>query len=185
MKYFLDFDRTIFDTDRFNTEVLLTHPLFEEKREEIQKVIQEDQLKSIRWRFLHDFVKERGITFKEREVEPYLFPDVLPFLSNHRADVTLVTYGNPAFQAIKVFGAGVKEKFADVYYTDTTAKGEYLQTKIPADHEFVFVDDTAEHLTNVAQLFHRTSVFEIRRDGGAGSGLFPVITSLTELETVQ
>jgi hypothetical protein len=45
----------------------------------------------------------------------------------------------------------------------------------------VFVDDSPDQLEGMAEKFPHAKLFEIRRDGGAGDGRFPVVRSLSEL----
>jgi hypothetical protein len=45
----------------------------------------------------------------------------------------------------------------------------------------IFVDDTPDQLAGMAKEFPQVRLFEIRRDGREGAGLYPVIRSLSEL----
>jgi hypothetical protein len=45
----------------------------------------------------------------------------------------------------------------------------------------LFVDDSPDQLEGMGKAFPHVALYEMRRDGGAGDGRFPVVRSLSEL----
>ncbi len=181
MKYYLDFDRTLFRTDDFY-HVQKTHPLFADYAEAIQGLIDGTADRRAVGDLLDQSVREKGIAFTPGELATFVYPDVQPFLEAFGKDTSLITFGNPHYQYIKIEGAGILPLVSELMLTNDQLKGEYLSSRLTADSDFVFVDDSVEQLGDVARFFPHARVVEIRRDGKPGEGAYPVIRSLAELQ---
>jgi hypothetical protein len=169
MTYFLDFDRTLFDTERMIPYLFakpacayLQGPLVREHSTELDMLVQKGAL-----------VLTKG------ELASYLFDDTKDFLRTHQC--VIVTAGPLGWQKAKVESA-LPDFNLPVLYTGDIAKGiamqDYLRDATPP---FVFADDSLQQLDSVAQHEPGVQVFEMRRDGGLGSGKYPVARSLAEL----
>lgn len=152
MKYFLDFDRTIFNTPAFK--------------------------KSLARR--QAFLLRLGLLrVTQEEMRSFLYPDVPGFLETH--DCTIVTYGVRAFITAKVTSAVGNLPVRDIVYT-SRKKGRTIRRLAAAmEGPFTFVDDAHFQCASVQAKCADVDVFEIRRDDRAGDGRWPVIRSLDEL----
>ncbi len=163
MTYFLDFDRTVFDTDPFK-EYLRARPGLDLGRS------------------LNDQVQDGSLAFAHGELARFVYPDAAEFLRAHGSDVVIVTFGNAILQQAKVENALAGMMPKDVRYTGDIRKGEYMKERIVAyEGPFAFADDTPHELAGMQAQFPEFSCYEMRRDGGAGDGRWPVIRSLAEL----
>lgn len=189
MTYFLDFDRTLFDTDAYN-QFLLSHPGCASFRDELATVLaqgrDETKLPSMErtavWDKLSDAFSSGAITFAPGELSPFVYHDVAEFLRHMGNEAIIITYGERTRQKAKLESALAGTVRLTVLYTEDSLKAEYLQKYphlVPANA--IFVDDVVEHLEGIATAFPHVALFEMRRDGGAGSGRWKTIHSLTEL----
>lgn len=186
MKYFLDFDRTIFDTPAFKKNVA-RRPTLEELARQLKEVAKEffgPTKETSRWRAfrrtLGTFLSHGRLMFLPEELKQFLYPDVPGFLATH--DCAIVTYGVEAFIRAKVASALTDLPVSEVIYT-SRKKGRTIRklTEDKTKGPYVFVDDAHFQLESVALWCPDVKVIEIRRDGQAGDGRWPVIGSLTEL----
>lgn len=172
MMYFLDFDRTCFDTDAFIT-YLKAHPV----ARSLQGGTEQEYARK-----LNTAVLEGTLTFSPGELSQFLFEDAAGFLRDKENGVILITYGNAAFQKEKVESALYGIPRISTIYTNLVRKGEYLAPHIGMYGQSpVFVDDSLEELEIFSTKCPNAQVFEMRRDGGVGDGRWPVVTSLTQL----
>lgn len=172
MTYFLDFDRTVFATDPFKEYLYARPELAEHSR------AQEADFA----RALNEKVRAGDLAFAEGELARFVYPDAAEFLRAHGDDAVIVTFGNAALQQAKVENALRGLPLRGVHYTGDTRKGDYMRERIGAyDAPFAFADDTPHELEGMRAALPEVALFEIRRDGGAGDGRFPVIRSLAEL----
>lgn len=189
MKYFLDFDRTIFDTPSFKKSVA-RRPTPLQLIGKIPEVVKElfnpegsgQRFRTFR-RMLGTFASHGRFNFSPEELRGFLYPDVESFFARH--DCTIVTYGVEAFIRAKVAGALTDLKVTDVIYTPRK-KGKTIR-KLTEGKEgpFVFVDDAHFQLESVAFWCPDIRVIEIRRDGQEGDGRWPVVTTLDELPAIS
>lgn len=171
MTYFLDFDRTIFDTDAFIAH-LLAKPDIERLRHESEEEL---------GRILDDLVKAGAVSFAPGELTPFVYPDVPEFLRMAGNSAVILTYGNPALQKLKVENALAGIPRVSALYTQVR-KGEFMRDRIAAyGSETIAVDDRDFELESLAAECPKTRLYEMRRDSAAGDGRWPVIHSLTEL----
>jgi hypothetical protein len=112
MKYFLDFDRTIFDTPSFKKAIAKRPTVLELLRQtkEVAKEIlspgEDMTRRRTLFRTFGTFMSHGRFTISPEEVGMYLYPDVPDFLRAH--ECTIVTYGVRAFITAKV-SATLKE----------------------------------------------------------------------------
>jgi hypothetical protein len=172
MMYFLDFDRTTFDTDKFG-EYLRNRFLGTDIAE----------LRGTEFSARMDMlVSEGALTFAPGELAPFLYEDAGRFLRDKENGVMLLTFGNPAFQKAKIESALYGIPRISTIYTGEKRKGEFLAPHMSmyGAHP-VFVDDTPLELEMLETYAPTATLYEMRRNGGTGDGRWAVITSLSAL----
>lgn len=186
MKYFLDFDRTVFDTDAFKKSLAKRPTLLElvgQFEAAVLEFLKHDETVTRRRRFFRTwgtFLSHGRFTLSSEELRQFLYPDVAPFVAAH--DCTIVTYGVRAFITAKVTTALADMPFKDIVYT-SRRKGRTIARLIAEEtEECTFVDDMIFQLVSVSAWCPNVHVVEIRRNGEKGDGRWPVIHSLAELE---
>ena len=185
MKYFLDFDRTVFDTDSF-VKAVAKRPSFRELVHQFYETIEEffatGQKISRRRRFMKTwgtFLSHGRFMFTPEELRGFLYPDVPEFLKTH--DCTIVTYGVRAFITAKVTTALTDLPLTDIVYTSRKKGRTIRQLTRDVQDTCVFVDDMIFQLESVSRWCPQVEVIEIRRNAGAGDGRWKVIRSLDEI----
>src|SRR5665213_3566693 len=103
MLYFLDFDRTVFDTPAFK-KALAKRPSFWELmiqgKEVLTHLLSPERNISRRRIYAKTFgtyVSHGRFDFSPSELQEFLYPDVPPFLTEHPKECIIVTYGVRAF----------------------------------------------------------------------------------------
>ena len=172
MMYFLDFDRTLFNVDAFIAHVSAPPDTFQflgEPEESLARTLEE--------------LSTRGaIVFSPGELKPFVYPDVPEFLRMAGNEAVILTYGNPALQRLKVENALAGIPRVSALYTGDVRKGEYMKEHIARfSGMLALVDDRSIELESMAAHCPEVTLFEMRRDGGAGDGRWPVIRSLYDL----
>ncbi len=185
MKYFLDFDRTIYDTDSFKKAIAKRPPLLEIARQ--GKDVATEFFSSTKGvarrrsflRTFGTFASHGRFAFTPDELRGFLYPDAVAFLKTHSC--TIVTYGVRAFITAKV--ATALTDFPDLHVVYTSRrKGRTLRQLTKDEPEpCVFVDDKVFQLASVTAWCPKVQCIEIRRDGSKGDGRWPVIRSFNEL----
>lgn len=185
MKYFLDFDRTIYDTDAFKKSIAKRPTALELLRQfkaAIAEFFARDHAHSRRRRFARTwgtFLSHGRFSFTPEELKHFLYPEVPAFLAAN--DCTIVTYGVRAFITAKVTTALTDLPLTDIVYTHRK-KGRTIRRLCgKTDDSCTFVDDMVFQLASVAEWCPRVTVVEMRRNGAAGDGRWPVVHSLEEL----
>lgn len=171
MRYFLDFDRTLFDTDSFI--------VYLSERPDIGSITQQEEMTLAA--ILDERAKDGSLVFEPGELSRFLYPDAAAFLREKENAVTIITFGNPALQEIKVKSALFGIPRMAVMYTGGVRKGEFLAPHTHLHEGAIAVDDSPLELEVLAGSCAPIQLYEIRRDGGKGDGRWPVIRSLTEL----
>ncbi|MDQ1299433.1 MAG: hypothetical protein QG636_101 [Patescibacteria group bacterium] len=171
MRYYLDFDRTLFDTDSFY-EYLANRPGLERTRGLPAVELVEA---------LNQMAMDSTLTFAPGELSQFLFQDAASFLREKENAVTIITYGNATFQEIKVKSALTSIPRMSVMYTNEVRKGIYLAPHTHLHAGAVLADDAVVELEILAEKCPSLTLYEMRRDGGEGDGRWPVIRSLAEL----
>lgn len=170
--YFLDFDRTVFDTDTF-IEYLSTHPI----------AGQWSHLPEMEFAgMLNTAVADGVLYFTPGELSQFLYQDAARFLRDKENGVMLITYGNAALQRAKVDSALTGIPRISTMYTGEVRKGEFIAPHIGMYGAApVFVDDTVLELEILSARCPNATLYEMRRDGKPGDGHWPVLTSLAGL----
>lgn len=170
--YFLDFDRTLFDTDAFVDHVK-KHPLVS-----ALPVSSEESLALE----LHTLLTGKQMVFQDGELKQFLYGDVPEMLRHLGNEGCIITYGIPEFQKMKVENATKGIPRISALYTDHVRKGEFMKERMHAyGGSVIFVDDNVIELEGMSEYCPHVTSYEIRRDGRAGDGRWPVIRSLDEL----
>jgi len=187
MKYYFDFDRTVFDTESFKRAYAkrpTVHELLHQAKEVIKEFFSSTRSLSRRHMFsrtLGTFLSHRRFGFVPEELKEYLYPDAATFLAAHSKDCTIVTYGIRAFITAKVANALTSYPLGDIVYTPRK-KGRTLERLTKGkEGPFIFVDDADFQLASVGKVCPNIELYEIRRDGKPGEGRWPVIRSFEEL----
>jgi hypothetical protein len=185
MKYFLDFDRTVFDTETFKKAVAKRPPLLEVSKQlknaikEILSPAQQDFRRRHFLRTLGTYASHGRFAFTAEELRGFLYPDAVRFLKTHHC--TIVTYGVRAFITAKVSTALIDFTDLEVEYT-SRKKGRTIDRLAKVANEpCTFIDDAVFQLESVSEWCPDVKVIEIRRNGGAGDGRWPVIHSFDEV----
>ena len=171
MRYYLDFDRTVFDTDSLYAYV--------EKRE--GKPIFEGVPKDRYAATLHRMTHEGKLAFAPGEVSQFMYPDAVQFLREKENAVTIITHGDLMFQEMKVKSALYGIPRMSVIYTGDMRKGEYLAPHTHLHEGAIAVDDLPIELEGYTTHCAPMQLFEIRRNGASGDGRWSVISSLAEI----
>lgn len=188
MKYFLDFDRTLFDTDAFNA-TLADEPGCAPFAEELRAVVARGRDETLTggadraaaWKKLNEQVTCGALTFAPGYLARFLYPDVAPALRMLGARATIITFGNPKWQKAKVESA-LPDGGVEVLYVPDSYKTVVLSSyKGFTPVESALVDDRVAELATAAEAFPELRLYEMRRDGKEGDGRFTTIRSLAEL----
>lgn len=116
------------------------------------------------------------------ELSQFLYPDVKGFLLDKGNSAMIITSATEA-----AFGPVIKSALHGipriaVIYTNGAGKGDYLAPHIDMYGQSpIFVDDSIDQLANMTARCPNVRVHEMRRDGGAGDGRWPVVTALSQL----
>lgn len=192
MTYFLDFDRTIFDTESF-LPYLAGTPALSHLRTSVHAVLMKgrgqglasDEDREELWKTINELYQNGNFTFQDGQLAPFVFPDAVQFLEENGKDCVVVTSAglDNAFQKAKLKSSGVG---AAVAHTEFVVAGhpkgpaiQKLQTQYSGP--YVFVDDLVSQIDSVAMVCPDVTNYEIRRDRAQGAGKYPVIQSLAEL----
>ena len=161
MHIFFDFDRTLFDTERFYNALEATH---------IAGVV--------RTRFGHDW-------------SSFLYPDVLDFLEfgRHRGwKYHLVTFGDQTIQEYKFQACGIENYFTEVFYVEQGEKADFIKNYVKdtiSPKNIVFIDDSVNHLETFAKVLPTALPIRMCRPNAKGSDIqapaIQTVSSLTDL----
>ena len=171
--YFLDFDRTLFDTNAF-IESLRVRP-------ETESLFTDEANMSIA-QTLGRMSETGAFSFSAGELSRFVYPDVPEFLRMLGNEATIVTSGNPVFQQMKIASALAGIPRISALYVGDEPKGPFLALRHASyGGTQIFTDDRPVELESVAEHCPSIRLFEIRRDGTLGDGRWPIIHSLSEL----
>lgn len=111
----------------------------------------------------------------------HLHVDAASFLREKENAATIITSGEKVpFEPI-VKGALEGIPRMSVIYTEGVKKGRFLAPHTHLHADALLVDDSPAELEVLASECPGLALYEIRRDGGAGDGRWPVVRSLSEL----
>jgi hypothetical protein len=160
MTLIIDFDYTIFDTDRF------------------------------RKTFFHKWLVSLIIRNKRYPLAQFIYDDAREFFCNHKdEDIVLITAGPRWYQRLKVISAGVNPCVRRAYYSRLTPKGEIIQSIIDdLPKPIIYIDDNPHHLQSTKELCPNVKLIRMRRPNGwtsneDGDPDIPEITSFEEYQT--
>jgi len=139
MTIFLDFDGTLFDTEKFRDFLL--------KRGN----------------------SPEPYKFDTEELAQFLYSDTKSFLQGAgEHNLVLVTAGDEAFQRAKIKSSGITEFFNELLFTGEEAKGEVIKEMLSKESNLlpaIFVDDRVSQLESVATLCPEVQVVRMMREG--------------------
>jgi phosphoglycolate phosphatase-like HAD superfamily hydrolase len=179
--FFLDFDHTLFDTDRFFwVDVRATFAQFridarswEESYEAIWPTGYSLE-KHLEYLADHGQV-ERGVQgLVKRALENafadlrlYLFPDVEPFLARVKRrgiHLFLLSFGDPSWQGYKVKGAQISDFFQEIFTTEREeAKVEVVGGVVRRFPQTVVVDNNPRELDRIKAVYPQLTTVWINR----------------------
>lgn len=172
MTYFLDFDRTLFDTSAFLDYVLERDSL--DRLRSLSEVGMATELNVL--------ADEGTLTFAPRELKRFLYADAETFLKQHQSSSVIVTAGNVALQRVKLESTFSENPTLPIFYNGDEEKGIFISRMLDAyQSPHVFIDDKIVELDSVAHHCPSIALYEMRRDGGAGHGTYAVINSFDEV----
>lgn len=166
MKYILDFDRTVFDTDA------LYKRLDEQKRSTEAGTLA--SLESL------------------GDISDLVFSDAMIFFTAHnKTDLCIVSSckgksGNweRTYQEKKIEHSGIS-KFVDQVLVVESGKVAVISELVKKfSEDTVFVDDMLEHLETLNSVDKNLKLVQIKRNPLASTGNFPVISQLSELDAI-
>lgn len=202
MIYFLDFDRTLFDTDAFNAS-LPDEPGCAAFADELREVIAQGRDQTLTggenrlraWKKVSEALQDGTLAFSPGYLERFLYADAKEFLRSLGNEAIVITYGDEHLQRMKVESALANVVRVTTVYTGTVPKAEFLSSW-PGYHgqEAVFVDDRDAELIELARKYPNMKLFKMHRAGartaprsveGAplfeSEGRWKLIRSLSEL----
>ncbi len=164
----LDFDHTLFDTDRFFwvdlKSAFARFGILDDAWEKSYERIWPSGYSLVK--HLDELLRTGAIAGPESrmtmlaaldaafsDLRPYLFPDVLAFLeaAHHRGfDLILLSFGDPAWQSYKVRASGLTPHFWKIVYTaKQEGKAELLDDLVPRYGELHAVDNNPADLDSM------------------------------------
>ncbi len=174
MSYFLDLDRTIFDTESF--------VLYVQKH----RLSMESYARSEFGLIWNNHVVAGTLRFAPGELERFLYLDAKDFIRQHARRCVIVTQSNPALQKAKIESALTNFEIPYLISPIPEQRGRFLRGHLQAyKPPHLYVDDSSTNLASVASSVGDMPLYEIRRDGSKGSGLYPTITDLAQLPEIR
>lgn len=169
MKIFLDFDDTIFNTNRFKRDYLRAFFAYGITEEEYNDALSadNDEIRGVLKRYdpekqIRNLEANKGISLGAlrddiarflKDLERYVFDDFYHFSRCFaREDLYLLSFGDRTFQESKVRGAKVNKYFSEVIITETSKGSELWKVLENAKHdggEIAFIDDRPDQLMEV------------------------------------
>ena len=202
MKWFFDFDHTLYDTEAMfsaNADSLSNYGYPRELIYEAREALKETGY-TLEKMFayldcpldLHPDM-ETSIWENMDHGDKFLFPDVLEFLSACRLkdEVHLVTFGDSTYQARKVAGVSKLRNIMDGIHIvfDEESKGDVIR-RLAGDEPSIFVDDAPRHLEDVLEKAPACRVARMMRYpdllAHPGDGVrWPLVQTLDELRKIE
>ncbi len=171
MRYFLDFDRTIFDTEAFKVYV---------KELPGNEALNACSLEEVGPAIVA-LANEGKISFEPGELSKFIYQDAATFLREKENAVTIITFGDKLLQEMKTKSALYGIPRMSVMFTGDVHKGDFLSPHTHLHNDALLVDDSPRELEVLQTTCPGLIPYEIRRDGGEGDGRWTVIRSLSEL----
>lgn len=172
MTYFLDFDRTLFDTSAFLAYVL--------ERDNLSRLLSLSEVEMATE--LNSLTAKGLLVFAPGELDRFMYPDANDFLRKNHGNCAVVTAGNVELQKAKLESAFHSDPSLPIFYNGDERKGTFIARMIDSYEEpLVFIDDKISELDSVALHCPQVQLYEMRRDGASGAGTHTVIHSFNEL----
>ena len=166
MKYYIDFDNTLFNTESFYNDLLKIIKKYNISKKDID-LYYKDNLSNELFnpiKIINNLIKDKNIN-KEiknffKDLSKYLYKDTIDFLEFIKNDneLILLTYGDFEYQNLKVNKSLIKEYFNKIIVTSKN-KGE-----LDLDYKnSIFIDDSKEQIEGL--LRKNAKVIRIKREG--------------------
>ena len=182
--YFLDFDRTLFDTPLLYKRGIESGAIPQEFVPLVETAIAGKADYSVpEWDGFFGGLEREEFEIIPADASALVYADAKEFLASHGNEVVVVTAGRVSVQKRKVERSGVLALVQNVIYSEYDPKGDVLARNYSHFTDAViFVDDKESQLTSVKTHFPDCSVFQIvRSEITIPSVQYPILRSLTEL----
>lgn len=171
-----DFDRTVFDDDRFIGDFFNLFQRYGATKEELlvgyAKATSDGKL----W----DPIVWAGNIFFEipprlsndikillENTDRYIYSDVQPFLAKNRAPKIMLSFGDENIQRTKISHSGIAHHFDPIVITQDKLKNNFfVQTSLRLDRT-VFIDDRAAIIDSIKSNFPDVFCIRIKRPGSS------------------
>lgn len=169
MKYYIDFDNTLFNTEKFYNDLLKIVKKYNINRNDIELYYKNNDNRLFNpIIIINNLIKDekqnkemqKEIKKFFRDLSIYLYDDTLNFLEviKKNNELILLTYGDFDYQSLKVNNAGIKDYFDKIIITNKN-KGD-----LDLDYKnSVFIDDNKEQIEGL--LRKGAKVIRIKRKG--------------------
>ncbi len=172
MTYFLDFDRTLFDTSAFLAYIL--------ERDNLSRFLSLSEVEMATE--LNSLTAKGLLVFAPGELQRFMYPDADEFLRKNKGNTAIVTAGNVELQKAKLESVFHVKPSLPIFYNGDERKGTFIARMISLYEEpLIFIDDKISELDSVALHCPQVQLYEMRRDGKDGAGTHTVIRSFDEL----
>ena len=172
MRYILDFDYTLFNTEAMRQaliEALASYGVTEGWYRDTERQVKADGLYTLE---AHLALLAKGGAIEQlvetsmkvlENAEQFVYPDVWPFLKNiQEADVTILSFGSPVWQDRKIRDSGVGV-FADHVITTDGDKAESIQQY--AGREVIVINDRGSEIDSMYSVMPQAKYIWLRRTG--------------------
>lgn len=177
---FLDFDHTLFDTDKFfhidvrerflalGIDITLWERTYEEvclSGYTLEKHIETISASSGQQFPLQEM---RGIIQNEfSNLEHYLFPDVVPFLQSFdetQAHLAILSFGNPEWQKYKIEASHIAQYFQFLFFTERgNSKRGVVADHVNTYRDIIVIDNHPQELDVIKDCNPNTRTFWMNR----------------------
>ena len=189
MKYYIDFDNTLFNTEKFYSDLIKLvsyYNITEEKINDcyrryylneffnpikiINRLIEKHKFKSEIKKEINDFFNDLSMYLYEDSI------NFLEYLKKHNYNINVLTYGDFDYQKEKINKTFINDYFDKIIITSK------LKSELGLDYENAsFIDDNVEQIKGL--LKRNAKVIRIRRSGNKHS--LCDINGVNEFENFQ
>lgn len=173
---FIDFDRTMYDSDRLYREIYLICENYGLKRsileESYNKYFQEPVLFNV-ISLIKYAAQEVGILAGELlqsitdlilfKGNNFVYKDVfntLGYLTETSNSIRLITYGDVLFQEMKINGSGLKDQFKDIIITN---QYKWLHENLSKNSKKIIIDDNPREISKYRYYYDSAILIEVKR----------------------
>ena len=176
IKLFIDFDKTLFDTNQVKERIIRIFGQFGFSQEEIEQTYLAETLDGKyspegQARRLYD-IKKFDLEVAELKIKSMIFDssrilysDTIQFLDGldkEKYEVDLLSYGDVEFQERKIKHSGIIDKFDNIYIT-SAEKQIYLKDIAEDKENFFVLDDKMENLEKISADYPKAFMIYINR----------------------